>query len=183
MNLIKKKYKNLEEMYRDNEKLVYTFFHDYTEDNDLILEWSQSLWVKVWKNFDKFRDKEKKEVHRYLRIMARNLVSDHFRDEKREQEVWDKWSYGERLETSSPEHESELFSNPKLIDYLMTALTILSDEEKGLIYLNYDQRLRSAEIGQLLGISDGLVRVRLQRIREKLKVEVERLQKEEHTYE
>lgn len=183
MNLIKRKYKNLEEMYLDNEKLVYTFFHDYTEDNDLILEWSQSLWVKVWKNFDKFHDKEKKEVHRYLRIMARNLVSDHFRDEKREQEAWDKWSYGERLETSSPEQESELFLNPGLLDYLIKAMDVLTEPERDLVYLSYDQKMRSADIGQLLGISDSLVRVRLQRIREKLKLEVERLQKEGITYE
>ena len=183
MELNKKKYRNLEEMYRDNEKLVYTFFHDYTEDNDLILEWSQNLWVKVWKNFDKFRDKEKKEVHRYLRVMARNLVSDHFRDDKREQEAWDKWSYGERLETSSPEHESELFLNPGLLDFLIKAMGVLTETERDLVYLSYDQQLRSADIGQLLEISDGLVRVRLQRIREKLKVEVERLQKEEATYE
>lgn len=183
MKLIKRTYKNLEEMYLDNEKLVYIFLRDYTEDGDLIVEWSQKLWVKVWKNFDKFRAKEKKEVHRYLRVMVRNLVLDHFRDEKREREAWEKWSFGECLKTSSPEQESELFLNPGLLDYLIKAMDVLTEPERDLVYLSYDQKMRSADIGQLLGISDSLVRVRLQRIREKLKLEVERLQKEGITYE
>ncbi|MBQ8589842.1 MAG: sigma-70 family RNA polymerase sigma factor [Firmicutes bacterium] len=183
MKLMKKTYKNLEELYLDNEKLVYTFFFDYFKDKELILEWSQNLWVKVWKNFDKFCDKEKKEVHRYLRVMARNLVSDYFREENREQEAWEKWNQGECLETPTLENESELFSSPQLLDFLIKALEVLTETERDLVYLSYDQKLRSANIGQLLGISDGLVRVRLQRIREKLKMEVERLQKEGDTYE
>ena len=180
---MKKTYTHLEEMYLDNEKLVYTFFRDYSKDEELILEWSQKLWHKVWSNFDKFRGKEKKEVQRYLRVMVRNLVSDHFNKERRENEVLEQWHYEEREKSTTVEEESELFSNPTLLEYLIIALEILTDEERDLVYLRYDQNLRSAAIGQLLGTSDGLVRVRLQRIREKLKKEVERLRKEDCTYE
>lgn len=182
MSFIQKKYKCIEEMYLDNEKLVYAFFYDYCKDSEQIREWSQKLWTKVWENFEKFRTKNKVEVQRYLRIMVRNMISDHFRDERSEQEAWKKWRYNEPQESSSIEYESELFRNPELMDYLMVAIKILSESERDLIYLSYHQQLRSAEIGQLIGISDGLVRVRLQRIRDKLKVEIERLSKEENTY-
>jgi len=61
----RKGYQTLEELYLENEKLVYTFFHDYTEDPELIKDWSQELWFKVWNHFKIFRGKNKK-MHRLI---------------------------------------------------------------------------------------------------------------------
>ena len=168
----RKGYENLEELYKENEKLVYTFFHDYTEDEELVKEWSQQLWIRVWENFDKFRDKGKKEAQAYLRVMARNLVADYFRGIKREN---DRWGNVEWISSDMAMEEIEVISERQIDDIqlesLHEAIPSLTESEQNLLYLKYDRELSSRAIGELIGTSAGVTRVNLQRVRDKLREE------------
>lgn len=168
----RKGYENLEALYKENEKLVYTFFGDYIEDEELVKEWSQQLWIRVWENLDKFRDKGKKEAQAYLRVMARNLVSDYFRDIKREK---DRWGNVEWISSDMAMEEIEAISECQVNDIQLESLEEakkqLSEGEWYLLFLKYDQDLTSRAIGELTGTSDGVARVNLQRVRDKLRDE------------
>lgn len=172
----RKGYENLEELYTENEKLVYAFFYDYTDDKELVKEWSQQLWIRAWENMDKFRSKGKKEAQAYLRVMARNLVADYFREVKREKERWDNVEW---ISSDMTIEEIELISEEKISDIqadsLREAMDILSEEERYMLYLKYDRELTSRAIGELVGTSDAVARVNLQRIRTKLQENAEKI--------
>lgn len=172
----RKGYRNLEELYKENEDLVYTFFYDYTADGELVQEWAQQLWIRAWENFEKLCCKEKKDAQAYLRAVARNLVMDHFRAIK-----WEKvrWGNVEWISSDMAMEEIEEISEQQIDDIqlesLREAMAVLSEEEKHLLYLKYDQDLTSRAIGELLGTSDGVARVNLQRVRDKLRDEAYRI--------
>lgn len=177
----KRGYDSLEDLYRESEKLVYAFIRDYTSDENLVIELSQVVWYKVWKNFDKFRNKDRKDAQNYIRAIARNTVADHFKSEKQELEAFEEISclYGGECNMDTEKEIKDLL-NRELQEYLEEAYGVLSDSEAELVKLKYGDNLKSGEIGELLGISDALVRVRLQRIREKLKKEIIMLQRRDN---
>lgn len=172
----RKRYNNFEDLYYDNEKLVYVFIADYVDDFHLITELAQKVWYKVFLNWGKFEGKQKKEAQNYLRVMTKNLVIDYFKDKKKEDEMTEAfvYLYGKE-DVTYLEQELEMFLEDAPEEYLEEALQILDSNERDLLDLRYKKKLQSEEIGALLGISAALARVRLQRIREKLRKEMERL--------
>ena len=171
-----KRYSNFEELYYDNEKLVYVFIADYIDDFHQITELAQKVWYKVFLNWSKFEGKEKKEAQNYLRAVTKNLVMDYFNEKKKENEMSEAlvYLYGNENVTYL-EEEVEMFLEAAPEEYLEEALLILDDDERSLIDWSYKKKMKSETMGALLGISDVLVRVRLQRIRKKLKKEIDRL--------
>lgn len=171
-----KRYNNFEELYFDNEKLVYVFIADYIDDVHQITELAQNVWYKVFLNWDKFVGKEKKDAQNYLRALTKNLVMDYFNEKKKENEMTEAfiYLYGND-DVTYLEEEVEMFLEAAPEEYLEDAMLILNDSERSLIEWNYNKKMKSETIGSLLGISDALVRVRLQRIRKKLKKEIDRL--------
>ena len=63
-------------------------------------------------------------------------------------------------------------------EYLRGAIAILSDEEIQLLYLKYEKMLNSEEIGAMLGVGSGAVRMRHKRIVEKLRKKINELRAE-----
>ena len=177
----KKYYENIDQMYEENEKLVYVFVRDHTDDEQLAMELAQIVWYKIWHSFEKIRQIEKKDLHNYIRAIVKNAAADHFNNEKRSSDMVNEITYLHDERSASVEEEIEEFLNRELGEYLDEAMAILTDDEKLLIKLKYGDQLKSAEIGSLLGISDASARMKLQRIREKLKKEIENLQRrDEH---
>ena len=172
----RKRYNNFEDLYYDNEKLVYVFITDHINDFHQITELAQQIWYKVFLNWDKFEGKEKKEAQNYLRAMTKNLVADYFKDKKKEDELTEAfiYLYGKE-DVSCLEKETELFLEAAPEEYLEEALLILDENERNMLDLKYKKKMQSDQIGDLYGITAALARVRLQRIRVKLRVEIERL--------
>ena len=178
----RKGYRNLEELYEENEALVYTFMRDYTKDENLVQELSQRLWIKVWENFDKFRDKEKKDAQAYMRAMAHNVAADYFKEVKNEKECWGNMEW---ISSDQAMEEIEAISERELNDLqqecLCEAAEILTEEERYLLHLKYEKRLSSRAIGELTGRSAAVARVNLQRTRDKLRDEAYRImRRKEH---
>lgn len=78
----KASYSSFEEMYLDNYKLVYLFTRDYISDGFLVQDISSTVWTKVAEHLEKCMAMEKLWFRNYLKIMVRNTVVDHYREEK-----------------------------------------------------------------------------------------------------
>ena len=177
-----KGYSSIEELYADNEKLIYAFIRDHTENETAIAELVQIIWYKILTNYDKIPTTSSKKTKDYIRAMAHNAVVDYFDAEKRREELFDELTYFFKEEADETvETELVEFCNRELEDYLHEAMGTLSETEKYLIKLRFYERMTSPAIGELMGMSDGVVRMTILRILKKLRKEIETMQRrDEH---
>lgn len=162
-------YSSFEEMYLDNYKLVYLFARDYVSDGFLVQDISSTVWAKVAEHLEKCMAMDKLWLRNYLKIMVRNTVVDHYREEKAIQDLQKNFQDVSASGCASGAEEREEG------EYLREAVTVLSDEERQLLYFKYEMNMRSEEIGEAMGISAGAVRMRHKRTVEKLRKEINRL--------
>ncbi len=173
MSLNEKEKAEIERIYNKTERLIYKFFRDYTDDENLIIELSQSLWYKVCTHWSAVSKVEEEGIANYLRVMAKHIVDDHFKGKDREASLYTELAYlksqGGQIEG---EKETEEFLDKEMGDFLEEALIILTKDERDLLKLKYRWRLSGEEIAKILDISHELVRVKLHKIRLKLKEEI-----------
>lgn len=102
----------------------------------------------------------------WLFAIARNVVNDYFRSQKRHK-LFSLDRFKELI-SGSKEPES-LFIQGEFNDKLQQALETLSAKERNLIALKFGAELKNTEISELLGISEDNVGVRIYRIMKKLR--------------
>ena len=164
-----------EAIYENNKRLVYKFIQQAVDakdlDNYLIDELFQVVWIKVYNNIEKFKNKSKKDTRDYIRAMTNNTIADHFNRQKRETQAIQQFTYLSEDTLVSNHIDEELFPD-EMHDFLKTALSLLSKEDLDLIMLKYKYKMNSKSIGNIYEISDAYVRVRLHRIRDYLKKQI-----------
>ena len=160
------RYTSFEEMYTDNKKLVFTFILDYVKEADIIEDIASTVWLKIVKKGASFLEIDKKAIKYYLRAVVKTTVSDYFRIKKKEDDtvVMLQDSY----ESNDSNNDESLFDED-IRDNLTKAIETLSEEEKLLITLRFYEKLSAREVGKILNIEEGNVRVRQLRILKKLK--------------
>lgn len=98
----------------------------------------------------------------WLFTIARNTVIDHYRKRK-------EWAYGQDPEVLGYMQTSELLDTIELqSDCLKQSLQALAGEDKELINLKYMANMKYSEISQVIGKAESWLRVKVQRIRQKL---------------
>lgn len=165
-------YSSFEEMYLDNYKLVILFIRDYITDPYLVQDISSIVWTKVAEHIERCISMDILWLRNYLRVMVRNTVADQYREEKAIKELQEKIQDILKYTAVNPTEEND----DK--EYLRGAIAILSDEEIQLLYLKYEKMLNSEEIGAMLGVGSGAVRMRHKRIVEKLRKKINELRAE-----
>ena len=165
-------YSSFEEMYLDNYKLVVLFIRDYITDPYLVQDISSIVWTKVAEHIERCISMDRLWLRNYLRVMVRNTVADQYREEKAIKELQEKIQDILKYTAVNPTEEND----DK--EYLRGAIAILSDEEIQLLYLKYEKMLNSEEIGAMLGVGSGAVRMRHKRIVEKLRKKINELRAE-----
>ena len=165
-------YSSFEEMYLDNYKLVILFIRDYITDLYLVQDISSIVWTKVAEHIERCISMDILWLRNYLRVMVRNTVADQYREEKAIKELQEKIQDILKYTAVNPTEEND----DK--EYLRGAIAILSDEEIQLLYLKYEKMLNSEEIGAMLGVGSGAVRMRHKRIVEKLRKKINELRAE-----
>ncbi len=165
-------YSSFEEMYLDNYKLVILFIRDYITDPYLVQDISSIVWTKVAEHIERCISMDRLWLRNYLRVMVRNTVADQYREEKAIKELQKKIQDILKYTAVNPTEEND----DK--EYLRGAIAILSDEEIQLLYLKYEKMLNSEEIGAMLGVGSGAVRMRHKRIVEKLRKKINELRAE-----
>ena len=175
MEKVKKFFASLEEIYEANYRLIYVYICDYSVDEELVEEISSIVWEKVAEHSEDYLAKDDRWLKNSLRIIVRTTMADHFRREAAFNRDYEKLK--EATERYGEDCSEEIFREDRK-RYLAKALCILSEEEKLLINMRFVRRLTSKEAAELLGISDGAVRMRQERILRKLRAEIERLENE-----
>lgn len=162
-------YESFEELYLDNRKLIFSFLKaSNIKTLHLQDELASEVWLKVIEKQEIFFTKEKKHVKNYLRVMIKNTIIDYYRAVGYENDVVKKM--GTLIELAKmPASVEETVLAKEQKGWLNQCLKSLSEDDKNLIVLRFGYGLSARETGEILGISEGNVRVRQKRILEKLR--------------
>ncbi len=151
----KERFRKLYEKYN---RLVMWISYQKLNDNQLAEDCVQETFLYLAKNFGKIGDVDSKETKCYVSTIAQGIAISRY---KKEQKII---NYDESS-ISVPSLKMNEYDKIEL-SYIVDTLP---DEDKNLLYLKYVFGYKSSEISKLYGISDALVRKRLERIRNQLK--------------
>lgn len=161
----KKKYETFEEMYLATYKLVYTFIRDYTEDWSIAEEVSSNVWVKIAECPEIYLEKDIPYLHNYMRVMVKNEICNQFRKEIKQNKKSEKIVATQ----TSPRTVEEEYIFQEDLKMLNKARGYLSVDENLLLDLKFDKEFSAKEVGKILDINEGTVRIRQHRILMKLR--------------
>ena len=145
----KRRYKDLEELYYSNYKLVYVMAADYTENADMKNEAAYCLWEKISQNPERYLSMDEYQLKNYIRVMVKNIFMDHFKREKRETVEFQE----EHFKGALPVYfESENDWRSDELACLGKAKNILTLEEKELIFFRFEEGMSATEAFRKFGI-------------------------------
>lgn len=134
--------------------MVYAIAMNYVRNRFDADDIYSETFLRYFKKERPFREEEHRKA--YLIRITINCSKDFFADKQRSQQYLD-----ENETTEQADFEDRF--------YMRDILNGLTADERNLIYFFYYQEIKSAEIAELLAISDDAVRTRLKRVREKIK--------------
>lgn len=132
---------------------IYFYRNPYKED------YYQEILIRLWKSYPGFRNQS--AFSTWLYRVAINTAIDIIR----KQSIRPRLAEISKFEYNIPESECNSESNQK--DKLYRAINQLSDIEKAIILLHLEA-YSYAEIGEIIGISEGNAGVRINRIKNQL---------------
>ncbi len=146
------------EIFQANSRKIYHLCYGYTGDNDLANDLMQETFLKVWQNLDKFRNQAM--ISTWIYRIAVNTCLSHLRVEKRQAK--------DELTEQIIETKAEEFSEKnEQVALLYQCIAKLEENERIIITMVLDE-LPYAEIAEISGISEGNLRVKIHRIKQKL---------------
>lgn len=146
------------EIFDANSKRIYRLCYSYTGDNDAANDVMQETFLKVWQNLDKFRNQAM--ISTWIYRIAVNTCLTYLKSEKRQAK--------DELTPFIAENEKEEVSEKKEeVDLLYKCISKLEESERILITMVLDE-LPYPEIAEISGISEGNLRVKIHRIKQKL---------------
>lgn len=148
------------EWYEAHGVAVYNYFRFHVPQPDLAEDLTAETFLKVVRAADRF-DPAKGTPRAWILTVARNLLADWRRRARLRQYVTLGTMHDLVYEAPSPE---ERLLREEEVGQLLDAVATLADADRELISLRYGSGLDSAEVAEILGISEGSVRTRLWRV-------------------
>lgn len=146
------------EIFDKNSGKVFHLCYGYTGDNDSANDLMQETFIKVWQNLDKFRNQSL--ISTWIYRIAVNTCLSYLRVEKRQAK--------DELTDNIIENKQEEVSNKnEQVSLLYKCISQLEENERILITMVLDE-VPYHEIAQISGISEGNLRVKIHRIKQKL---------------
>jgi len=146
------------EIFQKNSKKIFHLCYGYTGDDDAANDLMQETFMKVWQNLDKFRNQSM--ISTWIYRIAVNTCLSWLRTEKRHPK--------DELTESIIETKSEEYSEKnEQVAQLYKCISRLEENERIIITLVLDE-MPYPEIAQIAGISEGNLRVKIHRIKQKL---------------
>ncbi len=144
-------------------KPLYAFFFRLTRDGDLSEDLTQTVFYRILKYKHTFLGKG--AFSAWMFHLARNILADHWRKNKRE---------GQRNDLKTIEKTAESSYGPvsdreEEVGLLQKALLQLSDEKRELLELSKFQGLKYKEIADMTNSTENNVRVKIFRAIQELK--------------
>lgn len=146
------------EIFRANSRKIYHLCYGYTGDDSSAHDLMQDTFIKVWQNLDKFRNQA--QISTWIYRIAVNTCLSYLRVEKRRA----KDELTEKIIANKPEEVSE---KSEQVSLLYKCISQLEENERILITMVLDE-VPYPEIAQISGISEGNLRVKIHRIKQKL---------------
>lgn len=141
--------------------LIYKVCRMYAHDQDKIQELYQDIIIQLWKSYPKFRGEAKFST--WLYRIAINTALTGFTVKKRSIHTSDV----DICNIQIPDEEDTGLKEEQH-QQLYAAIKLLNDVEKSVIMLYLEDKSYD-EMEEILGISNGALRVKMNRIKEKLK--------------
>jgi len=145
----------------DNQGIIYKICNVYANSREDKNDLKQEIILQLWKSFHSFQGKSKFSTWMYR--IAFNTAVSNIRKSRRHP-VIEALTGAEEL---FPEKEEIDYLNEE-INHLYKAIAQLKDVEKAIVMLYLEEKSYK-EIGEILGISENNVSVKLVRLKEKLK--------------
>jgi RNA polymerase sigma-70 factor (ECF subfamily) len=145
-------------IFEANSKKIYHLCYGYTGDDDAANDLLQETFLKVWQNLDKFRNQAL--ISTWIYRIAVNTCLTYLRSEKRQA----KDELTEQLAETTREEFSE---KNEQVALLYKCISKLEESERIIITMVLDE-MPYPEIAEISGISEGNLRVKIHRIKQKL---------------
>jgi RNA polymerase sigma factor (sigma-70 family) len=151
---------------------LYGFFYGMNRDADLSEDLVQNVFVRILKYRYLFRGEG--DFRTWMFHIARNVNHDNFRKNKMQmKDSLEHWQ--ERLSTT--ENRSTEYEKDEEMQLLSMAMDRLSDDKKEILLLSKYQDKKYKEIGEIIGCSEGAVKVKVFRALQELKEVYRQLEK------
>jgi RNA polymerase sigma factor (sigma-70 family) len=145
-------------------KPLFGFFYGMNKDSDLSEDLVQNVFFRILKYRYLFRGEG--DFKTWMFHIARNVNHDHFRKNKLKiKESLESWE--ERL--GSDENRATEFQRDDEMKLLSMAMDRLPDDKREILLLSKFQDKKYKEIGEILGCSEGAVKVKVFRALQELK--------------
>ena len=145
-------------IFEANSKKIFHLCYGYTGDDDAANDLLQETFLKVWQNLDKFRNQAL--ISTWIYRIAVNTCLTYLRSEKRQGKE-------ELTEQISEVTKEEFSEKNEQVALLYKCISKLEESERIIITLVLDE-VPYPEIEDISGISEGNLRVKIYRIKQKL---------------
>lgn len=150
--------KVFKDIFEANSKKIYHLCYGYTNDEEAANDLLQETFLKVWQNLAKFR--EQSQISTWIYRIAVNTCLTYLKKEKRHLK--------EELTQNIAESQIEVVQDKQeQISQLYDCIAKLEENERLIITMVMDE-IPYPEIAEIAGISDGNLRVKIHRIKQKL---------------
>jgi RNA polymerase sigma factor (sigma-70 family) len=153
-------------------KPLFGFFYGMNKDAELSEDLVQNVFFRILKYRYLFRGEG--DFKTWMFHIARNVNHDHFRKIKwKQKESLDNWE--NRL--SSGENRATEFQQDDEMQLLSMAMDRLPEDKREILLLSKYQEKKYKEIGEIIGCSEGAVKVKVFRALQELKLMYQQLEK------
>lgn len=146
------------EIFDKNSKKIFHLCYGYTGDKDAANDILQETFLKVWQNLEKFRNKSL--ISTWIYRIAVNTCLTYLRTEKRQ-------AKDELTENIIENKVEEYTEKNEQVALLYQSIAKLEENDRLIITMVLDE-LPYQEIAEISGISEGNLRVKIHRIKQKL---------------
>jgi len=142
-------------LYQRYVKRIYNYHYRHTSDHIEAEDLTSRTFHKVLRNLHRYQDQKGASFQSWLFRIAHNLVVNWYRDRSRHPEV----SMG-ALEPLPTERGNPRKAIEKAEEHawLLNTIDNLPEDRKTLIFLKFVERMTNAEIGEVLGKTEGAIK-------------------------
>lgn len=155
------KKKEFEALFKEYFDVVYRLSIYKTGDESVAKNIAQECFLRLWKSI--LNGKNIKKPKSYIYQIARNLIVDHYKENRSlSLDQFKEEGFDAESSDSSPELKTEISILKEVIDSL-------EEDFREVIYMRLVEGMRVKDIADMLNISENLVSVRINRGKKKIK--------------
>ena len=165
--------KAAEKLIDSNYNSIYKFLLKLCKNKEIAEDLTQETFMKIWTNsLEKFNGKSR--ILTWLYRISYNVFLDHIKKQKISINSTDNYCLDDRIGYNST--SDLVLMNKKDTIFLSQSIKVLSDKQKEIIILHYQQELSIKEIAIMLDIPKGTVKSRLNSALSQLRTKKELLE-------